>query len=1673
MANSPLDFPSTQTFRQRLIVKNLRPYQKSPNIPNPPYNFEIVLSNYAVVDSPDGLIDRPVFANRLYPLNQYGAQGGYIQTRDPNTLNNTHSNEGEYGYQDADILQEGYQEARKWKALNPYGDTNRVIDAAVDISSLNILQLNSGRGAIAQPYPTTFVPSFYSPLNILLSTNPAGSNGSLSQDSFLAKLGAKILKHDFEDRVAREVRRQTIGRANLLNANSGTDLLALVTGRVPILEPSFTITVPRNPITAAAQFALGLAGSQIPFSIIPGSYFDPTINPGYPTTSAQLQSAYNNPNPQTKVGQIISTLLGTGSKTGSQIFLDNTGQGQKSRLFSNLDYNRYKPSYDRSALQSIVNIVLNNNNNGEYYIGSPNSEPSRIFSPNNELPVNEFGQEIQTPVLGPQELAQLYEGPSQQLRLGANGPTYSDGGGIEGGFTWVSPKYKGNAGKNVGPGGDVMSANQDFKESDFLSTESTNYDFRTGSILDKTQRIINSQPQGGKRLQHVGNAIDQVSKVFHDGYKEMTKGSRVLSYIGDIGQEMGAEYCRVFTKDTPYLQYNDLQKTDGMTTEGRKFAYSVMDKTYNLNIAPNKMEGGQDSTNLIGGTGNNGYAKKYMFSIENLAWRTSNKPGFTYNDLPVCERGPNGGRVMWFPPYGLTFNENVGASWNTTEFLGRPEPVYTYKSTNRGGSLTWKIVVDHPSSLNVIVNKVLAKETNKAKIDSILESFFAGCRKYDLYELAKKYVTIGFNDLYQIQTELQAGETVTKDRIDYIKKEVSQPDNVVQDSTTDVNVDGTEFIQKYKTHALYFDNDYPKINNENYNIEFSRYTDSANITSYSKHSSNGETDTFFNNVVKEEYNYISTKMVPELKQILSDKSTTGNITIIINATASSPASIPYNKELSQRRIDSFITYLNSTDLKEFIGDKLLINKQVVVPEGEGGSSSPYSFNNGIDKAPSVMFTTPCTDNDGDNIVPSSNIYSQYAMACRRAYISDITFNLNRKETKKSTAAPKPIPTDATTTSKVVPYTVTGKPKEVTNTVQRDNISKKVLRQLLSECDYFEVVKEETPMVYDNLREKLKFFHPTFHSTTPEGLNSRLTFLQQCMRPGDTIPVVRTVDGVEQIKYDNNATNTSFGTPPVLVLRVGDFFHTKIIPESLALTYENLDINPEGIGLQPMIANVTLAFKFIGGQGLASAVDKLQNALSFNYYANTEMYDERSDVTDTSYKVLDKSFIDFFNATQSPPTINDAENANNNGQSNNSTIGSITSTVNSRSGSTGNINYLSIMDKLADETQNYFRTTFNKNKEVFKQYNNAVRQNWTLSRNYQKGKFLVLSDDVYLFGKPSKVEPTFNKVFKDFIDAIKSNDEGLISWISEPSKNFSSKVIRTLKENYKTYVGNKSTTMLSALFKIIQDYTIEEQNFVSTISRINTVTYIPIQPHELGTDGLQQKNGNIILYLISGTTEVDPSSTPVPANTSVELQNDAITVAKKLNEFNNVISSKMGTFNFDGRLIYDTNPPGKIFSPFTTKTEMIDDINLQRAYFILNDDIVNGTNYNKFKSALIGNILTNTALFGTGNMSLESEFDAYWNSVKPVFEDENALTDNFLNYIETNTLKDYLTTTPYVKGKKRNFGYTTTIDGGEESYNTQRNLLISSLGASSNKKTTLDTWNDEISNSVYVGKVKFN
>lgn len=678
----------------------------------------------------------------------------------------------------------------------------------------------------------------------------------------------------------------------------------------------------------------------------------------------------------------------TANPEPSEKFIEHMGFIQQSKLFELLNYNINRPDYSRARLHQGIAKLL-----PYQYVGSKSSNPSTIDSPIGAIPYDEFGREVNALVYGPSTLAKELETVDgnalwKYYNFGLNGTGYMDGGDLSGGFSWfgINSFASTNAPQSI------------------LYTRSFNIPKRKGGLLDETQKLINSAPlMGGARRKHAGHAIDQTSKVFNDGYKDISKGSGVR-YVDDglFGTaEYVSDYCRTWTKDNPYYKMSNLQSYKGNT---RGVEGSVLTNTFNLNIAP-VFDVNVDTTK----TGKN--VKKYMFSIENLAWRGTPE----LLGLPTTEKGPNGGRVMWFPPYDINIGDTNSAQWNSVSFLGRPEPVYTYNYTERIGTLSFKMIVDHPSVLNEIAQNTL-KNTPKFIADKSINAFIAGCKEYDIYDLAAVYPNLSVADIITIQ-------------------------NNVTDATD-----------------------------------------------------------------KEAY----------------EETGTGT-----NPGPVPPEDGPYS--------DSDAPYYDE-GATATTGTTEMVSESSLTPPGE----------------------TETAENS--------------------AIVNNVTAT---KEEKKLNTA-------------------------------------KILAKMLGEENYFNALKEDDEFIYDSLKRKLKYFHPSFHSMTPEGLNSRLTFLLQCTRPGRTMPT--SVEGGE----DNvDAENTAFGPPPICVLRVGDFYHTKIAIDSVSFSYEPLvlDMNPEGIGLQPMIVNVSMNFKYIGGQGLEKPISELQNALSSNFFANTEMYNPQSTTTSKSNKTI--------------------------------------------------------------------------------------------------------------------------------------------------------------------------------------------------------------------------------------------------------------------------------------------------------------------------------------------------------------------------------------------------------------------------------------------------------------------
>jgi len=1478
---SPLSFNATENFRKKLLSRNLPPYSEGFK----PVEFSV--NDTANVDPGDVENIGNIEEIKLYTKNKYGPEDvvGFGDFKDVNIDKNTETNQGEFEYFTSEPSITTEESQKRASIKNQYLPEEGYTKL---IKIEDIEKIIEKRGNYY-----TFIASVYNPYNILTEFLPVGNNGSLSQDSDLAKIGANQLKTELSYRIGEEVRQETIGRVNAIDAlNDPFDAVAILSGNRSVIEPDYNISVPESIVGKGLDFLSRISGVYSPYSWINGDYFN------QPVSQVSEQQASNESGEYSNKG----TIEDDNRKKSSDLLLRSTGKGQFKRLFSNLSYNKFRPDYQNAKEGAPI---------GEYYLGNNILTVQDIISPVNELPIDSKGNRVKVPVKGYSEIGEFFENKesSNNFKFGLNGDTYIVGSGqktnssfdskrLQGGFVWSSSESLGNAKQNVKRGGDVAGGFDLINGFD-STPKSNNYGFTKGSILDNTQRLVEAADglDGGQKLRHVGNAINQVSKVFNDGTREMTKGSMVYKYVRkDNGTYEGTEYCRVFSKDRTYSQNSMLQKTEGAVNHNRKFENSIFNNTFNLNIAPTK---GNESTNIL-----NDSVKKYMFSIENLAWRTSSKRGFTYQDLPVSERGPNGGRIMWFPPYDIKFSEQNSVNWTSNEFLGRPEPIYTYNNTTRQGSLSWKIVVDHPSILNVIVDKELSKVSSQAEINDIVDSFFAGCKTYDMYELATRYPQFSPDDIYDILQEINTTEG-SYELMELIPKvRVKRVDPVIEPYQPQIE------SQDY-SYFFYFDNDVPGpksagsiIAEGDYESQLNTYVgqkgDYVNRNPDDKKESVARFFDEFINTIPDN----TLELTNKIKTALDNKAT---VNIEMFGSASSPASEDYNASLSKRRLDSVKKYFFSFIDEEKYGDKFTIsfspqgeNAEVYTPDG-GGSYD-------------------CTKN-----LPTADErkYSITAMACRRVRI-------NVKETPPTPdEIEKPEPTfeeetffDEQTTTVYTSETTT------TNVIeQRDDIAKRILRKLLNERSYFEVMKEEDPIVYEGIKSKIKYFQPSFHSMTPEGLNSRLTFLNQCMRPGDTIPVI----GEDGKPKEGDIKNTAFGSPPICVLRIGDFYHTKIAINQMSVNYEPLqfDLNPEGIGVQPMIADINMSFYFLGGQGLESPIARLQNALSFNYYGNTEMYDERAIATEDRSNIDEEVMRVVEDIQQFSVKDGRVERPEEAGD----VIGEILTTEFNGQELTGETKYRAIVTDFINKTQSYSQNIINTLTTISNDNSSIGLAYFSKNRSYKSGFITGNLDDnnkreINIFGKP-KVQNYIDTLYVDLETDVVNNLNPFLTNIS--NSDFKNSDISKFKKNILDYIQGTRSYFESSLTGKIGDV---EKNQLELIRNIDKLNLILTQ-----TDGYRNNRGSNTILELSATTQVSPESTQ--SNTLEELINDIQVVGQDLQTFyDNIFDNSGGLISntelYGGYLMtsYDNAPQTRFctiaYKHMLEEPELISGVLLSRA-----------------------------------------------------------------------------------------------------------------------------------------------
>lgn len=623
---------------------------------------------------------------------------------------------------------------------------------------------------------------------------------------------------------------------------------------------------------------------------------------------------------------------------------------------------------------------------------------------------------------------------------------------------------------NGGGESDLPTKRTDIDEEFFWKTGGE-FNFNEKTLLSKTQELVNNS--------ETDVFINQTKKYFKDKkLGRLISRGNAISKLSLIEAAFNGAFCRVWTVNDNYNYLNAIRNT-GLFTSPDNEGFSATGEKSSLSVL---MDNGIPKYHPVKEDSDLGTRKKYMFSIENLAWADN------LADLPLSEIGPgdllsgNKGRIMWFPPYELTFDENTSANWTATDFIGRSEPVYTYNNAKRSGQIGFKILVDHPRVINCY----------RGKNNNLIERFFAGCVTPDDFLNALE-CAVPQSDLEEIKKELYKNKK-TK-RTDIEKKSIQE--KILFDVITEKICEG--------------------ITTENcFTV---------------KRSFNPDT--------------LSSLVSTKIKPFVEEQSTNSNpkVMITLNGYVGSDYKIDANGDVVNT---TALSKKNAQEVaNQITADLGPLNKNVVFK---------VKGNDALD-----------TDTSSD-------------------YRVDI---LAENDTENNVLIePNPI-----------------SPEEFANSLNPEDL--KILDHLIiDETTYFDYIDGNYPNYFKNISDKIKYFTPGYHSITPEGINSRLTFLNQCMRQGPSI----NDSGVIQPQ------NLSFGRPPICIIRIGDFFHTKVAINSLSITYDGpqWDINPEGIGVQPMIATVSLSVDLIGGHSLLGPINKLQNAVSFNYYANTEMYDPRAD-----------------------------------------------------------------------------------------------------------------------------------------------------------------------------------------------------------------------------------------------------------------------------------------------------------------------------------------------------------------------------------------------------------------------------------------------------------------------------
>jgi hypothetical protein len=254
---------------------------------------------------------------------------------------------------------------------------------------------------------------------------------------------------------------------------------------------------------------------------------------------------------------------------------------------------------------------------------------------------------------------------------------------------------------------------------------SNRFEFQNGS-QNATDELLNFTSKGfqelistvgiSKNLQQRTNTTPREIISQNNGKYLSEDTSKILK---SIDGELGSGVSMASQTETSDIITKDFEKY-GKRSRGVRHIIDTIKSSSNVSFAQNfnsQGEQGQASVFILGRNDDGTLKKSYnRYSIKNpYAPEGAENLKFSLTNYSMDKQN----NTLILPAYIKSFQHGDNATMNSVNFLGRPEPIYTYSNSSRDGSVTFFVLTDYASE----VDMGYSFNPNNGEVSKVVEDF--------------------------------------------------------------------------------------------------------------------------------------------------------------------------------------------------------------------------------------------------------------------------------------------------------------------------------------------------------------------------------------------------------------------------------------------------------------------------------------------------------------------------------------------------------------------------------------------------------------------------------------------------------------------------------------------------------------------------------------------------------------------------------------------------------------------------------------------------------------------------------------------------------------------------------------------------------------------------------------